>query len=48
MDDVMKVMEEENFGNKKAFKELNWKAKYSLEDSLISAWNWECKVNSKN
>ena len=29
-------------------KELNWKAKYSLEDSLISAWNWECKINSKN
>ena len=29
-------------------KELNWKAKYSLKDSLISAWNWECKINSKN
>ena len=29
-------------------KELNWMAKYSLEDSLISAWNWECKINSKN
>ncbi len=32
-----------------AEKELGWKAEKSLEDMLISAWNWEQKLNeSKN
>ena len=32
----------------KANKILNWKSKLSIEDSLLSAWNWEKKINSSN
>jgi UDP-glucose 4-epimerase len=29
---------------KKVFKALNWKAKYSLEDMMESAWKWEMQM----
>ena len=32
---------------KKANKILNWKSKLSIEDSLLSAWNWEKKINNE-
>lgn len=32
--------------NKKALKLLSWKPKYSLEDALLSAWNWEKKIRN--
>lgn len=32
---------------KKANLELNWKAQFSLEDALLSAWKWEQKIRSK-
>ncbi|CAO3610344.1 unnamed protein product [Cunninghamella blakesleeana] len=28
---------------KKANEELNWKAKYSLDDACVSLWNWQSK-----
>ena len=31
----------------KANQELQWKAKQSLEDALLSAWNWEKKLREK-
>ena len=31
----------------KANRELQWKAKQSLEDALLSAWNWEKKLREK-
>ena len=31
----------------KANKILNWKSKLSIEDSLLSAWNWEKKINNE-
>lgn len=34
--------------NKKAQKVLGWKSKFSLEDALLSAWNWEKKVRDIN
>lgn len=34
--------------NKKAEKVLGWKSKFSLEDALLSAWNWEKKVRDIN
>jgi len=30
----------------KAEKELNWKSKFSIEDIIISAWNWQKKISS--
>lgn len=30
--------------NKKAASELKWQCKYSLEDAMLSAWNWELKM----
>jgi UDP-glucose 4-epimerase len=30
--------------NKKATSGLKWKCKYSLEESMLSAWNWELKM----
>tara|TARA_B100000676_G_scaffold275716_1_gene296073 strand:- start:596 stop:1621 length:1026 start_codon:yes stop_codon:yes gene_type:complete len=32
--------------NSKAMKELNWKAENSIEDAILSAWNWEKKIRS--
>lgn len=32
--------------NDKATKQLNWKIKYSLEDMLKTAWNWEIKIKN--
>ena len=34
--------------NKKAKTVLGWKYKYSLEDALLSAWNWEKKIRGIN
>ena len=31
----------------KANKILNWKSKLSIEDSLLSSWNWEKKINNE-
>ena len=31
----------------KANKILNWKSELSIEDSLLSAWNWEKKINNE-
>mgnify|MGYP000339053749 CR=1 FL=1 len=31
----------------KANKMLNWKSELSIEDSLLSAWNWEKKINNE-
>ena len=28
----------------KANKILNWKAKFSIEEAILSAWNWEKKL----
>jgi UDP-glucose 4-epimerase len=30
----------------KATRELNWKTKYSIEDSLLHAWQWEKKIRN--
>ena len=30
----------------KSMKELNWKAENSIEDAILSAWNWEKKIRS--
>lgn len=30
--------------NEKAKKYLNWKCEYSLDDAMLSAWNWELKM----
>jgi UDP-glucose 4-epimerase len=38
--DIEKVWADTSFANK----ELGWKAKTSLGESLLSAWNWEKKV----
>jgi UDP-glucose 4-epimerase len=32
----------------KVNKELNWKTKYSIEDALLHAWQWEKKLAGKN
>lgn len=32
----------------KAKKTMNWQAKYSLEDALLSAWNWQKHLMNKN
>jgi len=32
----------------KANKELQWRTKLSLEEALLSAWNWEKKLRNKN
>ncbi len=34
--------------NDKAFKEINWNPKYSAEEMLLSAWNWEKKHYKNN
>ncbi len=34
--------------NDKAFKEINWKPKYSAEEMLLSAWNWGKKHYKNN
>jgi UDP-glucose 4-epimerase len=28
----------------KAFRDLNWKPKFSIEDGLLHAWHWEEKL----
>lgn len=33
--------------NKKAQSELNWHCQYSLEDAMLSAWEWELKMSSE-
>jgi len=38
--DVEKVFADTSFANS----ELGWKAKQSLEETLLSAWNWEKKI----
>ncbi len=30
--------------NKKAIQELNWKPKYTIDDALMHAWNWEQNI----
>ena len=32
--------------NSKAIKELNWKTENSIEDAILSAWNWEKKIRA--
>lgn len=34
--------------NTKAATQLNWKCQYSLEDAMLSAWNWELKMQELN
>ena len=34
--------------NKKAKTVLGWKSIFSLEDALLSAWNWEKKIREIN
>jgi UDP-glucose 4-epimerase len=31
----------------KANKFLNWKSELSVEDSLLSSWNWEKNINNE-
>ena len=40
--DIEKVWADTSFANK----ELGWKAKLSLGDALLSAWNWEKKLSA--
>ncbi len=42
--DVEKVWADTSFANK----ELGWKATRSLDDAMLSAWNWEKKYRNKN
>jgi len=41
--DVEKVYADPTFANE----ELGWKAEKSLDETLLSAWNWEKKIRSK-
>ncbi len=34
--------------NQKAKSELNWNCKYTLDDSMLSAWKWELKMQQLN
>jgi UDP-glucose 4-epimerase len=34
--------------NAKAASQLNWRCQYSLEDAMLSAWNWELKMKELN
>lgn len=34
--------------NKKASTQLDWNCKYNLEDAMLSAWNWELKMQELN
>ena len=42
--DIEKVWADTSYANK----ELGWKAETSLEDTLLSAWNWQKKLAEKN
>lgn len=42
--DVKSVYADTNYANK----ELGWSAEVSLEDTLLSAWNWEKYIRNKN
>lgn len=41
--DIEKVFADTNFANA----ELGWKAEKGLEETLLSAWNWEKKIRNK-
>jgi UDP-glucose 4-epimerase len=43
MGDVEKVWADTSFANK----ELGWKTEIGLEETLLSAWNWEKKIRNK-
>ncbi len=42
--DIEKVWADTSYANK----ELGWKAETNLEDTLLSAWNWQKKLAEKN
>ena len=42
--DIEQVWADTSLSNR----ELGWKAKVSLEDTLLSAWRWEKQYRSKN
>jgi UDP-glucose 4-epimerase len=41
--DVEKVYADTSFANR----ELGWKAERGIEETLLSAWNWEKQIRSK-
>lgn len=41
--DIEKVWANPGYANK----ELNWKAQESIENTLLSVWKWQLKLNNK-
>ena len=42
--DIEKVWANPEYANK----ELGWKAQETIEDTLLSAWNWQLQLKGKN